>query len=80
MNLKRNETSRGTAYLIVVTGVSTLRRLIVAISAVSDEEIFTFPFQGVDATFEVDVKAGTIVYCEGSLCRYVDVRRIRRIL
>lgn len=31
-------------YLVVVTGISTLRRLIVAISAVSGEEIFTFPF------------------------------------
>lgn len=60
---KENKIFQKIAYLIVVTGVSTLCRLIVAIPAMSSEKIFTFSFQSVDTAFEVDIKAGTIVNC-----------------
>lgn len=77
---KENEILQKIAYLYVVTGVSTLCRLIVAIPAMSSEKIFTFSFQGVDTAFVVDIKTGTIVNCQRSLFRHVDIRRIHRVL
>lgn len=76
---EENNTFQEMSYL-VVTRVSALRRLIVAVPAMSGEEIFTFSFQGVDATLEVDIEARTIVDRERSLRRHVVVRWIQRVL
>lgn len=71
------EDSRGIAYLVIIAEISALRRLIVAISPVTGQKIFTFPLERVDATLQVDVETGTIVDREGSLGRHVGVRRIQ---
>lgn len=70
---------RRTLYLVVVTGISALRGLIVAVATVGELKLLTFAPQRVDAALEIDIEPRAVIDCQRLLRRYVRVRRIDRI-
>lgn len=67
-------------YLVIITGISALRGLIIAVAAVSELELSTFASQSVDTTLEIDVQSRAIVDRQRLLRRDKDVRGIHRML